>query len=297
MMQMCLYLQGGLCPATSNLMPSYPLSSKKPPFSKIHTSFHVAVSLLRTWNENEESSECYFDFFNPSRIVANKPLGSKTQYNQIFWDIWPKIVKCCGALYESINRARDREAIEALMSSTYTVEDVETDEKTEIPVVSEQIRALMDQVIYTACYANKSELEAVVPSGDIKTFFDSTLKCAQRYRAQFIDGFVEYVKNLDEAAPEPPSAAVQDSLRGLSSSEGTHNAERLLFRDEVALMNDTNAMAGSEAGASSDDEDDKEDKEEDKKEDDEEVDVDLNLDDEEEEEDEEAEKGKEKADE
>ena len=60
-------------------------------------------------------------------------------------------VKCCGALYKSINRARDREAIEALMSSTYTVEDVETDEKTEIPVVSEQIRALMDQVIYTAC--------------------------------------------------------------------------------------------------------------------------------------------------
>ena len=95
--------------------------------------------------------------------------------------------------------------------------------------------------------------------------------------------------------PEPPSAAVQDSLRGLSSSEGTRNAERPLLRDEATLMNDINAMAGSEGGESSDDEDDDEDEEEDTKKDEEvEEDVEVELD-QEEEEDEEAEKSKKKA--
>ena len=296
-MQMCWYLQHGLCPENGKkaTMLLYPLSSRKPPFSKSHTSFHVAVSLLRTWNEDEVGGECYFDFFHPSGIVANKPLASQNQYNLIFWDLWPKIIKCCGSLFERVYRARDREAIEALMSATYTVEDIETQEEKVIPVVSEQIRALMDQAIYTACYANRSELEAVVPTGDVKTFFETTLKCAQRYRAQFIDGLEDYVKSLAKAAPEPPSAAVQDSLRGLSSPEGTRNAERLLFRDEATLMNDTNALAGSEAGASSDDEDDDEEEEEDN-EDDEEVEEEVEVElDQEEEEDEEAEKSKKKA--
>ncbi len=51
---------------------------------------------------------------------------------------------------------------------------------------------------------------------------------------------------LEEAAPAPASAGVQDSLRGLSSPEVTREAERLLCRDAATLMDDTNAMAGSE---------------------------------------------------
>ena len=132
----------------------------------------------------------------------------KTQFNQLFWDVWPKISACLEDFAqivgdETMEEYQDRgEAIDFFMKETIittTKVDVPPDQDWEtekVPMIGDNIISLFDQLCYLVVFGNRSDMEAMITdSKERDDFFQGIRKSANKARDNFATSWKEQLRN------------------------------------------------------------------------------------------------------
>ena len=193
LMLVLLFWQHGLCPSASKVHDDFAFT-KTNEYSSELGGLHMAVTCLRCYDAscNDKDKGPYVNLLEG---VVKKPVKFKTQFNQLFWDVWPKISACLGDFSQYLNDYVDDEdsrekAIDKLMADKIdltTNVDVPEWELEQGIVVNDNIISLFDQLCYLVVFGNRFDMEArVVNSEERNLFFDGIRNNAAKARDAFV---------------------------------------------------------------------------------------------------------------
>ena len=157
----------------------------------------MAVTCLRCYDAscNDKDKGPYVNLLEG---VVKRTFKFKTQFNQLFWDVWPKISACLGDFSQYLNDYMDDKndgdkAIDSLMEDKIELTsdvDFPTTSDWEIEngiVVNDNIISLFDQLSYLVVFGNRFDMEArVVQSEERDAFFRGIQNTAAKARDAFV---------------------------------------------------------------------------------------------------------------
>ena len=196
LMLVLLFWQHGLCPSSSKVHNDFAFTKTNDYTSELG-GLHMAVTCLRCYDAscNDKDKGPYVNLLEG---VVKRTFKFKTQFNQLFWDVWPKISACLGDFSQYLNDYMDGKndgdkAIDTLMEDKIELTsnvDFPTTSDWEIEngiVVNDNIISLFDQLCYLVVFGNRFDMEArVVRSEERDAFFRGIRNTAAKARDAFV---------------------------------------------------------------------------------------------------------------
>jgi hypothetical protein len=165
-------------------------------------------------------------------VRVKAPWLFQNQYNDIYWDVWSKLISCVGDLADIVEHCMEgvspADGMLHLMETTLRMSDGYLPGVTDtnrwrfpdnaIHVMNENIMSLFDQLCYVAVFGNVSAMMERIPKEERDCFFAGARKFALKMRrsGEYFKRLVERTNQnkdaLDKAkATAVCSAAFQDS--------------------------------------------------------------------------------------
>ena len=230
-----MYVQMGFMPFSKDQYRDFPFTNPATTtYSPRIASIHMALGSLRVFDatKNTPDKKIYFNWFDKDNsYIAG--IRKAPPYPDHFWVMFFKIAPFLGSMSKLIMEASTPEEIDDLRAMKITINDY--DKSLEVPLISSEIRAIIDNALFMGAYGHRSRFEAVpggVPVANRTAFYENSIKMAE----DRIDDFYESWKRYRAANP----------LEKAEVEAGDSDTAALL---DVFYGNDSDdAEAGSEAG-------------------------------------------------
>jgi hypothetical protein len=192
--------QKGVMPMTSADYPHFPFtagSDKKGWAGTVSLrleSFHNALGSLRCFDATKttENKKPHFNWFDRDNcFIAG--VKRAPQYTKLFWELFLEVASNTGDHGKRIVDANTPQEIEALRSTTLRVVVQEDNDfvNVEIPLISAEMRAMVDNICYMAVYGHRSMFEKISLARRT-AFAQHTLKAAREYEDEFYESWKSY---------------------------------------------------------------------------------------------------------
>jgi hypothetical protein len=193
--------QHGLMPLTAADYPHFPFtngSDKNGWASSVSIrleSFHNAVGCLRCFDATKttEDKKPHFNWFDRDNcFIAG--VKKAPQYTDLFWVLFLEVASNTGEYGKRIVDANTPKEIEDLRSTTVRVvvqEDRDECINVEIPLISAEMRAMVDNICYMAVYGHRTMFEKISLTRRA-AFAQYTLKVARDYEDEFYASWKSY---------------------------------------------------------------------------------------------------------
>lgn len=250
-----LCAQSGLMPVSKTDYPKYPLTSgSKPVYSARIQNFHLAVSHLRCFDARltRGSGEVKFNWWDRNNDFI-KGVRRVPPYTDLFWAMFYKLAPFLGGMKKLILEAEDDKDVDDIrrMKVRVPVPD-ELNEgnfsNVDVPLLSHEVRAMIDNMLFMSTYGHKSMFEDRVPQACIQDFRTTALRLARENESNFYLLWKQYLKRRREAK----SNGMADVASRLSDVLGSDDA---LPAAEEAPAGGAAAAAEGGAAAAADDTD------------------------------------------
>ena len=157
-------------------------------------SFHNAIGSLRCFDATKttENKKPHFNWFDRDNcFIAG--VKRAPQYTKLFWELFLEVASNTGDYGKRIVDATTPQEIEALRSTTLRVVVQEGDDfvNVEIPLISAEMRAMVDNICYMAVYGHRSMFEKISLARRT-AFAQHTLKAAREYEDEFYESWKSY---------------------------------------------------------------------------------------------------------
>jgi hypothetical protein len=180
--------------------PKFPLTSgAKPVYSPRIQSFHLAVAHLRCFNAQlNKPGEINFNWWDRDTCFI-KGARKVPPYTDLFWTMFFKLAPFLGGMKKEILEAETAADIDALRQHKVRVPVPDqfnegTFITAEIPLLSPEVRAMIDNMLYVSCYGHKAMFEDRVPPASIIAFRTCALKIACDKESEFFNSWKDYRK-------------------------------------------------------------------------------------------------------
>ncbi len=162
--------QNGLCPIGRADHPKHPLTSgQKPVYSARIQSFYLAVAHLRCFDARltRPDGSIKFNWWNRDNDFI-KRVRRVPPYTDLFWTMFYKIAPILGGMKKLILDAKTAEDVEDIWKRTVKVSIPDEHNEgefitREVPLLSTEVRAMIDNMLFLACYGHKVMFEDRVP--------------------------------------------------------------------------------------------------------------------------------------
>ena len=152
--------QNGLCPIGRADYSKHPLTSgQKPVYSARIQSFHLAVAHLRCFDARltRRDRSIIFNFWDRDCDFI-KGVRRVPPYTDLFWAMFYKIAPFLGGMKKLILDAKTPEDVEEIRKTTVCVSIPDEHNEgefrtTEVPLLSNEVRAMIDNMLFVACYS------------------------------------------------------------------------------------------------------------------------------------------------
>jgi hypothetical protein len=121
-------------------------------------------------------------------------------YTDLFWAMFYKIAQFLGGMKKLILDAKTPEDVDSEEIRKTTVVVSIPDEHsegefrtTEVPLLSTEVRAMIDNMLFVACYGHKVMFEDRVPQSSILAFRSVALKMARENESNFYHLWKQYL--------------------------------------------------------------------------------------------------------
>ena len=230
-----MYVQMGFMPFSKDQYRDFPFTNPATTtYSPRIASIHMALGSLCVFDatKNTPDKKIYFNWFDKDNsYIAG--IRKAPPYPDHFWVMFFKIAPFLGSMSKLIMEASTPEEIDDLRAMKITINDY--DKSLEVPLISSEIRAIIDNALFMGAYGHRSRFEAIpggVPIANRTAFYENSIKMAE----DRIDDFYESWKRYRAANP----------LEKAEVEAGDSDTAALL---DVFYGNDSDdAEAGSEAG-------------------------------------------------
>lgn len=240
-----MHVQMGFMPFSKDQYKDFPFTNPSVTvYSPRVASLHMALGMLRVFDatQNTDNKKVYFNWFDKDNSFI---MGIKKapQYPNHFWVMFFLAAPFLGRMSKLILEAETPEEIDSLRAMKITINDYETTK--EVPLISAEIRAIIDNALFLGAYGHRSRFEAVpggVPVANRTAFYDNSIKLAEDNIDQFYASWKRYraahpvpkktdavVDDADTAAlldifygdePEPDDGAAADGADGDDAADG-----------------------------------------------------------------------------
>ena len=144
-------------------------------------------------------------------------------YTDLFWAMFYKIAPFLGGMKKVILDAKTAEDVDAIRDTKVKVaipDEGNDGEFTtvEVPLLSHDVRAMIDNMIFVACYGHKKMFEARVPRESIVAFRNTALNCAKEQESNFYRLWKEYLAKSGRS--EEGAAAEQERVDRMQGMMG-----------------------------------------------------------------------------
>ena len=195
-----MYVQMGFMPFSKDQYRDFPFTNPATTtYSPRIASIHMALGSLRVFDatKNTQDKKIYFNWFDrDNSYVAG--IRKAPPYPDHFWVMFFKIAPFLGTMSKLILEANTPDEIDDLRAMTITINDY--DKTLEVPLISSEIRAIIDNALFMGAFGHRSRFEAVpggVPVANRTAFYENSIKIAE----DRIDDFYESWKTYRAANP------------------------------------------------------------------------------------------------
>jgi hypothetical protein len=187
-------------------------------------SFHNAVGCLRCFDATKTTPDKkpHFNWWDRDNcFIAG--LKKAPQYTHLFWVLFFKVAANLGDKGKQIVGATTPAAIDALRAEMVKVVKQEGAElmTVEIPLISAEIRAMVDNICYMSVYGHRTTFEKI-PVTRRAAFNEYTLRIAKDYEDEFYNSWKSYrAENPAETAERNPGgdSDVERLINALDGSD------------------------------------------------------------------------------
>ena len=164
-------------------------------------------------------------------------------YTDLFWTMFYKIAPFLGGMKKVILDAKTDQDVDEISKMRVRVaipDDHDDGEFTtvEVPLLSHDVRAMIDNIIFVSCYGHKKMFEARVPAETRVAFRSAAFNCAKEQEGSFYYLWKEYLARSGRSAE---GAAVEkervDQMQGILGGD-----------DDCVFAGAGGAAAGALAG-------------------------------------------------
>ena len=157
-------------------------------------TYHNAVGSLRCFDATKTTADKrpHFNWFDRDNcFIAG--VKKAPQYTDLFWVLFLKVAANTGDHGKRIVDANTPQEIEALRSTTVRVVAQDDTEiiNVEIPLISAEMRAMVDNICYMSVYGHRSMFEKISLNRRA-AFAQYTLKAARDYEEEFYASWKSY---------------------------------------------------------------------------------------------------------
>ena len=146
-------------------------------------------------------------------------------YTDLFWAMFYKIAPFLGGMKKLILDAKTPEDVEEIRKTTVCVSIPDEHNEgefrtTEVPLLSNEVRAMIDNMLFVACYGHKVMFEDRVPQSSILSFRSVALKMARENESNFYHLWKQYLANNGGVRESPDVAKeVTDRLNDVMGDD------------------------------------------------------------------------------
>jgi hypothetical protein len=119
-------------------------------------------------------------------------------YTDLFWTMFFKIAPFLGEMNKELLQASDEIAIDAICDMIVKVpllDDNNDFETKEIPLISADLQAMIDNMLYVSCYGHKAMFEDRVPAASRLVSQNLAVKIAHDKEADFYSSWADYKRS------------------------------------------------------------------------------------------------------
>jgi hypothetical protein len=172
-------------------------------------------------------------------------------YTDLFWAMFYKIAPFLGGMKKVILDAKTDEDVDEISKMRVRVaipDDHDDGEFTtvEVPLLSHDVRAMIDNIIFVSCYGHKKMFEERVPRETIVAFRSCALKCAKEQEKSFYYLWKQYLARSGRS--EEGAAAEKERVDQMHSMMGDDDEDGV-FAGAGGAAAVAPARAGAVAGA------------------------------------------------
>lgn len=149
-------------------------------------------------------------------------------YTDLFWTMFYKIAPFLGGMKKVILDAKTDKDVDEISKMRVRVaipDDHDDGEFTtvEVPLLSHDVRAMIDNIIFVACYGHKKMFEDRVPRDTNVAFRSTSLACAKEQESNFYRLWKEYLarsgRSAEGAAAEQERGNLMQNMLGGDSDD------------------------------------------------------------------------------
>jgi hypothetical protein len=189
-----MHVQLGFMPFAKDQYRDFPFTNPSVTvYSPRLASIHMALGMLRVFDatQNKPDKKIYFNWFDKdSSYIAGI---RKAQYPDHFWKMFFIAAPFLGEMSKLILEANTPGEIDDLRAMTIKVNDYDTTK--EVPMISSEIRAIIDNTLFLGAYGHRSRFEATaggVPVANRTAFYEVSMKLAEEKIDEFYDSWKRY---------------------------------------------------------------------------------------------------------
>ena len=192
-------------------------------------SFHLAVAHLRCFDARltRDDGKVKFHFWDRENEFI-KGARKVPPYTDLFWTMFYKIAPFLGGMKKQILDAKTDEDVEEIRNTKVRVaipDEGNDGEFTtvEVPLLSHDVRAMIDNIIFVACYGHKKMFEERVPRDTRVAFRITALNSAKEQESNFYRLWKEYLarsgRSAEGAAAEQERGDLMQGMLGGDSDD------------------------------------------------------------------------------
>ena len=196
--------------------------------------------------KNAENKKPFFNWFDRDNCFISG-VRRAPQYTDLFWSLFLKVAVNIGDMGKAIAEATTAAEIDRLRAMKIKVVTLDGSEciTEEVPVMSTQIRAMIDDICFMPCYGHRQNYEKISPARRA-AFADYSRKVANDYEDEFYESWKRY------RTANPP---VQQTLGDGGDSESERLVNILMGSDDEGAGAGAAPAAGPAAPADADKQD------------------------------------------
>ena len=195
-----MYVQMGFMPFSKDQYRDFPFTNPATTtYSPRIASIHMALGSLRVFDatKNTPDGKIYFNWFDKdNRFIAG--IRKAPPYPDHYWVMFFKVAPFLGSMSKLIMEAGTPQEIDNLRAMTITINDY--DKTLQVPLISSEIRAIIDNALFMGAFGHRSRFEAVpggVPVANRTAFYENSIKIAEGR----IDDFLRVVEEVQSSKP------------------------------------------------------------------------------------------------
>ena len=217
-----MYVQMGFMPFSKDQYRDFPFTNPSTTtYSPRIASLHMALGNLRVFDatKNTPDGKIYFNWFDKdNRFIAG--IRKAPPYPDHYWVMFFKVAPFLGSMSKLIMEAGTPQEIDNLRAMTITINDY--DKNLVVPLISNEIRAIMDNALFMGAFGHRSRFEAVpggVPVANRTAFYENSIRLAEDGIDAFYESWKRYraanpVKVVEAVAEDSDTAALLDDIYG-----------------------------------------------------------------------------------